>query len=126
MTAFVYLNLRTKRWQVGDKPKSSAAFPQHDTVALRNVTFRVSAAQRDWCLAHRHPTTGRPYKFVHAFACGTVCDVASIAPLPPGGVPISYNVVRGPYFYRRDTGVAISSAAYVVFTPRGAVAYGVR
>ena len=124
--SYIYLNLRTRLWQVGDKPKSSAAFPQCDAVTIRDATFRVSAAQRDWCIAHRHPKTGRPYKFVHAFAVGTVIDYDPCALDWDKAVPISYNVERGAHFYRKDTGAAISSAEVVRFTPLGALAWEVR
>lgn len=112
---YLYRNLRTRRWQVSDKPKSGGT--QHDVIAMRGVTFRISEAVRQWCLAHAMPS-GKPYRQVHAYAVGELCEVSSLPSEPR--VQISYNLARAGYFYRVDTGAAVSRCEYVLFDQAGA------
>ena len=119
--SYLYRNLRTRLWQVNDKPKSSATAVTYDVVAMHEVTFRVSETVRQWCLSHAMPS-GKPYRQVHAFAVGTVVSLASVP--NSARVPVSYNPARGGTFYRCDTGAAVQHCEYVVFDSRGAWAIG--
>lgn len=121
--SYIYLNLRTKRWQIGDKPKSSAAFPQVRALTLRGVTFKVNEGSRQYCVTHRLKS-GKPYKFVHAWAIGEVIERGHTTLCGPG-VAISYHPDKGGSFYRRDTGAAVSYCERVAFNADGsAIAYG--
>lgn len=121
MKQFCYRNLRTKKWQVNDKPKTSAQAPQLETLAMRDVTFRVSEKVRLWCVAHAMPS-GKPYRQVHAFAVGEVISAREL----PGGerVQVSYNPAKSGSFYRCDTGAAVTWCEYLEFDSRGAWAVG--
>ena len=48
--SFLYRNLKTRKWQVNEQPKSSSTARTYDVVAMHDVTFRVSEKVRMWCL----------------------------------------------------------------------------
>lgn len=85
----VHLNLTTKRWVVATKPKGTI-LGYADEVTLTDVTFKVSEAQRQYCLRKN----GR---WVHAWALGTL---EAVGPADVVGTEqITYNPFRAPTFH---------------------------
>jgi len=108
MTVYVYKNLRTFKWSTASKPKAKLA--DHDSITLRDVTFKVYETQRLWCISHPM-ASGKPYRQVHAYAVGEVVDAAPQGPR----VEISYHPAKGGSFYRVSTGEAVTHCDYVEF-----------
>lgn len=122
MKVFGYWNLTRKVWAIAPKPDATPSY-MPDGCLLEGVEFRVSRARWAWCNAHPMPN-GRPRRKVHAYAVGELVTAArGLGGLPR--TPITYDIARGPYFFRRDTGAPIQGAEYVLFTKDdGAVAIG--
>ena len=60
-------------------------------VTLTDVTFRVSEAQRLWCIAHKA-------RQVHAWCEGSLCEAPDLTP-PVGAGRFTYNPFRAPLFH---------------------------
>lgn len=106
----VHLNL-TRGDFVICEPKSPNRLIQyvHD-VTLRDVTFKVSEAQRQWCIRKK-------MRQVHAWATGTVVSIDT-HPDVKGLQEITYNPFRSGSFTTRAPGKPVTRASEVTFTDR--------
>lgn len=109
----VHLNLSKGCFVIADKPKGKI-LAYVDTVTLSDVTFKISEAQRQYCITKQ----GR---WVHAFALGTL--VAVNAPVSPEeSVKVTYNPFRAAGFHRADTGEQVEKVLSLTFADRHAFA----
>jgi hypothetical protein len=113
---YVYRNLKTKLWCLGERPRSSAAWPQVASLVLREVRFRCgsTAYQR-----RIYEATGKLHRSVCAFAVG----------VPAAGLPalgtrhrVSYHPLEGYFYLSATPSVRITGAEYVGFGADGAFA----
>jgi hypothetical protein len=127
MIVAAYYNLHAKRSGRTDQQWSVCAAKTRRTrgaklyaaasLTLADCTFVSQEGARQTVIATKQ-------KSVHAWIVGERCEG-----VPPdmAAVPISYNPYRSGEFVRRDSGAAITYAAYVHFGSDGrCTAYGVR
>jgi hypothetical protein len=107
---FVYRNIIKKTYSVKSL-KTGLVVAHHNTLALRDCTFRGSLAGRKRVLRERR-------KNVHA---GIKGELISTNEMPFNGrwVEVWYNPYKTKTFVVRSTGKAIDSARYIVLTPNG-------
>lgn len=105
----VHLNLTRGDYVIALKPKSKV-LAYAASVILTDVTFKVSEAQRQYCIA-------RNGRWVHAFALGTLENVGTT--FDTGGLlRITYNPFRAPTFHVHNQEWPVYGARRVVFTGR--------
>ena len=82
-------------------------------ITLTNVRFHVSESGRQRVIANK-------CREVHAWAIGEIVETKSTG----NAQPITYNPYRSGSFTVRETGIPVTSAAFVHFTKdRGAISY---
>lgn len=106
----VHLNLTTKQWVIATKPKGKK-IGAVTTVTLKDVTFKVSEAQRQYCINHN----GR---WVHAWAIGTLVSYDDEP--DTSGEQITYNPFRAPTFHVAATGEPVHHAPLLHFVAQHA------
>jgi hypothetical protein len=112
MKVFVYFNLHKKCWSVKalEGPRKGRVVQHAKTIALHNVTFKVSEAGRQRVLREKK-------KNVHAGAVGTL-DVYSYEPWLglQGSVhdltKVSYNPYKAGHFVNKETNEPVHTAQY--------------
>jgi hypothetical protein len=122
-----YWNLTRRVWAVAEKPNATPTYMPQGCV-MRDVTFSVSLARWVWCNTHPMPN-GKPRRKVHAYAIGEIVPSLSfltVASRSRAMVRVDYDIAGDPWFFRTDTRMKVTGAAYMVFTPHnGAYAVGV-
>lgn len=121
MTTFLYRNLRTGLWQLGERPVASAAWPRHREVLLAGVTFRRSERSWERCLRNAQtPGTKQGWE-VHAFAVGTVLAAGDTVEAPAGEqrVPVTYDKWGTGKFVRKDTNAPLAYCELIHFRADG-------
>jgi hypothetical protein len=107
MKVFVYFNLHKKCWSVKalEGPRKGRVVQHAKTVALHNVTFKVSEAGRQRVLREKK-------KNVHAGAVGTL-DVYSYETSSVDGLTkVSYNPYKAGHFVNKETNEPVHTAQY--------------
>lgn len=85
----VHVNLTRGDFTICD-PKTRRKIGSATDVVLRNVTFKVSEAVRQSCIAHQA-------RWVHAWATGELVALDTV-PSVEGGRKVTYNPFRAPTF----------------------------
>lgn len=107
MKVFVYFNLHKKCWSVKalEGPSKGRVIQHAATIALRNVTFKVSEAGRQRVLRERK-------KNVHAGAVGyTIPLVYSFHPADDL-IKVSYNPYKAGHFVNKETNEPVHTAQF--------------
>lgn len=107
MKVFCYFNLHKLCWSVKalEGPRKGTVIAHLQTIALSDVTFKVSEAGRQRVLNQKR-------KNVHAGVVGQwdKCDTPAPA-WKNKGLAVSYNPYKAPTFVRRDTQEPMSSCS---------------
>lgn len=106
----VHLNLNRGDWVLAARPRGRVA-GYAATVALRDASFVISEKRRQAII-----NSVKKHREVHAWAVGERVEVAAVP--TAGRVEITYNPHRCGYFHRRDNGMAVHAADYLVFDAR--------
>lgn len=104
---YVYWNLQKDVWSVRaeDGAEAGRILFHAEHLTLEGCMFKVSETTRRKILVTKR-------RRIHA---GIVGRVAPTRDARPDAVRVSYNPYKGPSFYARDTGAAISQSASVIF-----------
>jgi hypothetical protein len=111
MRAFVYFNLHRKVFSIKalEGPQRGRVIAHSATVALSNVTFKVSEAGRQRVLREKR-------KNVHAGVVGDYDPLVYGNSAEWRGEAVSYNPYKAPTFVKRPSGEPVHTASFAFIT----------